>query len=152
MDTESLLKSLNDHVVEYVIIGASALPVHGYSRTTLDIDVFIRPTRDNAERVLEALRDFGYDVTDATVDDLVTKKILIRQYVVETDIHPSVKGVTFQEVWEHKVEDVVGSTPAFFASLDDLIRMKEAAGRPKDLEDLATLREIKRRREQEQSE
>ncbi len=62
MDTESLLKSLNDQDVEYVVIGAAAFPVHGYSRATLDIDIFIRPDRQNARRTLEALQQFGYDV------------------------------------------------------------------------------------------
>jgi predicted nucleotidyltransferase len=51
MDTESLLRSLNARDVQYVIIGATAFPVHGYARATLDIDVFIAATRENAERV-----------------------------------------------------------------------------------------------------
>ena len=48
MDIESLLRSLNDHSVEYVLIGATAFPVHGYARATLDVDVFIRAALDNA--------------------------------------------------------------------------------------------------------
>ena len=129
MDTELLLKSLRDRAVDFVVIGAAAFPVHGYSRATLDIDIFIRPERDNAGRTLEALRDFGYDVTDLTVEDLLTKKVLIRQYVVETDVHPFVAGTTFDEVWANRVEGTCGETPAYFASLDDLIAMKAAAAR-----------------------
>ncbi len=147
MDTESLLKSLNAHNVRYVIIGATAFPVHGYARATLDIDIFIEPTPENARRTLAALQDVGYDVTDLTVEDLLTKKVLIRQYVLETDIHPFVAGVTFDEVWLNRVEDRIGDTPAFFASLDDLIRMKQAAGRPKDKEDLRILMKLKQRKE-----
>jgi predicted nucleotidyltransferase len=146
MDIESLLKLLNDRAVDYVIIGAQALPVHGYTRITLDLDVFIRPTEANAAKVLDALRVFGYDVTDVTVQDLLNTKLLIRQYVIETDIHPSVLGVSFEDVWQHRVAAKHGGTPAFFASLEDLIRMKEAANRPKDQEDLRVLREIQRRR------
>lgn len=147
MDTASLLKSLNDQGVEYVVIGAAAFPVHGYSRATLDIDIFIRPDRQNARRTLEALRHFGYDVADLTIDDLLTKKVLIRQYVQETDVHPFVKGITFEQVWANKVEDKIGSTPVFFAGLDDLIAMKIAADRPRDREDLKYLESLKRRRE-----
>lgn len=143
MDTESLLKSLNAHNVRYVIIGATAFPIHGYARATLDIDIFIDATADNAERTLAALRDTGYDVTDITVEDLQTKKLLIRQYVLETDIHPFVAGISFEEVWKNRVEDVIGQTPAFFAGLDDLIRMKKAAGRPKDVEDVRILLKLK---------
>lgn len=147
MDTESLLKSLNAHNVRYVIIGATAFPVHGYARATLDIDIFIEPTPENARRTLAALRDVGYDVTDLTLEDLLTKKVLIRQHLLETDIHPFVAGVTFDEVWRNRVKDKIGETPAFFASLDDLIRMKQAAGRPKDQEDLRILKKLKQKKE-----
>jgi predicted nucleotidyltransferase len=143
VDTESLLGSLNAHKVRYVVIGAAAFPIHGYARATLDIDIFIEPTRENAERTHAALVAFGYDMSDVTVEELLGKKILIRQYVLETDIHPFVAGATFAEVWERRVEDRLGSIPAAFASLDDLIRMKEAAGRPKDLEDLRVLRKLR---------
>jgi len=149
MDIESLLRSLNGHSVRYVIIGATAFPVHGYVRATLDVDIFIEPTEENGLRTWAALRDFGYDVTDLTVEDLLTKKILIRQYWLETDTHPFVAGVTFDQVWANRVEGAIGETPTLFASLDDLIAMKQAAGRPKDLEDLRALLKLRERREQE---
>jgi predicted nucleotidyltransferase len=143
VDTENLLKSLKGHKVKFVIIGATAFPVHGYSRATLDIDIFIKPEKSNAEKTLVALKNFGYDVKDVTVDELLTKKILIRQYLVETDIHPYVKGVSFDEVWKNKVKSKFGDTFSWFASLDDLIKMKKAAGRPKDIEDLKYLTKLK---------
>jgi predicted nucleotidyltransferase len=143
VDIESLLRSLNDHSVEYVVIGATAFPVHGYARATLDVDIFVRATPENARRTRRALVAFGYDLTDVTDDELLTKKILIRQYLIEADIHPFVRGVTFDEVWSRRVHDRIGQTPTAFASLDDLIRMKEAAGRPKDLEDLRVLRRLR---------
>jgi hypothetical protein len=52
MDTESLLHSLSAHKVRYVVIGATAFPVHGYARATLDIDIFIDPTSTNARHTL----------------------------------------------------------------------------------------------------
>jgi predicted nucleotidyltransferase len=145
MEVEGLLRLLKEHRVRFVIIGATAFPVHGYSRATLDIDLFIEPTPRNAERTRDALRAFGYDVSDVSVDDLLTKKLLIRQYIVETDIHPFVKGTTFRRVWANKVKARFGRTFVWFASLDDLIQMKEAAGRPKDREDLKFLRRLRRR-------
>jgi predicted nucleotidyltransferase len=143
MDTESLLKSLKEHKVRFVIIGATAFPVHGYARATLDIDIFIRPTRDNGLKTLAALKDFGYDVSDIEQDDLLKKKLLIRQYAVETDIHPFVKGVSFERVWKNKVKAKFGKTYVYFASLNDLIKMKQAAARTKDLEDLKYLKRLK---------
>lgn len=56
------------------------------------------------------------------------------------------KGVTFERVWSRSVAGQYGQTEARFASLDDLIEMKEAAGRPQDLEDLRVLLELKRKR------
>jgi predicted nucleotidyltransferase len=143
VDTESLLKSLKEHKVDFVIIGATAFPVHGYARATLDIDIFIRPTEINAKKTWSALKAFGYDLTDVESEDLLRKKLLIRQYAVETDIHPFVKGVSFQDVWRNKVRAKFGHTFVYFASLDDLIKMKRAAGRIKDREDLKYLKKLK---------
>ena len=144
MKTESLLKLLKEHKVEFLIIGATAFPVHGYARATLDIDIFIRPTETNAEKTWAALKAFGYDVTDVRIRDLLKKKLLIRQYIVETDIHPFVKGMSFEDAWKNKVRAKFDDTFVYFASLDDLIKMKRAAARPKDLEDLKYLRKLKR--------
>lgn len=146
MDIPSLLKLLNDRKVEFVIVGATAFPVHGYVRDTLDIDIFIRPTRQNAEKTYTALKAFGYDVTDLSVDELLEKKALFRGYVVEADIHPFITGIpSFDELWSRRIEGSIEGVPVFFADLDSLIRMKEAAGRPKDLEDLKYLRKLKRK-------
>ena len=146
MDIEELLKSLNAHNVEFVIIGATAFPIHGYARATLDIDIFIRPEPKNAGRTLDALRDFGYDTAEVTVEDLLTRKVLIRQYLVETDIHPFVTGIAFDHVWKKRIPGTFGKEKVYYASLDDLIVMKESAGRPKDLEDLKVLKILKEKR------
>ena len=146
MDVENLLKSLKEHKVRFVVIGATAFPVHGYSRATLDIDLFIEPNEANVRRTHEALKSFGYDMSDISLNDLLTKKVLIRQYLVETDIHPFVKGISFDRIWKNRVRAKFGDTFVWFASLDDLIRMKQAAGRPKDAEDLKFLRRLKQKK------
>jgi predicted nucleotidyltransferase len=143
VDIDGLLRSLNGHKARYLVIGASAFPVHGYARATLDLDIFIEPTEENVARVRTALTEFGYDLTDVSLDELRTKKVLIRQYALETDVHPFVKGVTFEDAWARRVNDQIQGVPVAFACLDDLIRMKEAAGRPKDLEDLRVLRRLR---------
>jgi len=146
MDTPKLLRSLNERNVRYVVIGATAFPIHGYARATLDVDIFIEPTKENAAAVHAALRDFGHDVTDLSIDDLLSKKVLIRQYVLQTDIHPFVKGPAFEEVWNGRVPGEIGGIPTFFAGLDELIRMKRAAGRPKDREDLRVLEALREKK------
>ncbi|MFH1854534.1 MAG: nucleotidyltransferase [Candidatus Omnitrophota bacterium] len=146
MDTEGLLKSLKEHKVKFVVIGATAFPVHGYVRTTLDIDIFIEPAEVNAKRTWSALKDFGYDVSDIKIRDLLEKKLLIRQYAVETDIHPFVKGISFERIWRNKIRAKFGDTFVNFPSLSDLIKMKRAARRTKDLEDLKYLTKLKRKK------
>jgi len=145
MDIENLLKLLKEHKARFVIIGAMAFPLYGYSRTTLDTDIFIEATEVNAQRVWKALKKFGYDLSDVSVEDLLTKKLLIRQYTVETDIHPFVKGATFKKVWKDRKSGEIGKIMVNFASLDDLIKMKKAAGRKKDKDDLKILKQIKKR-------
>ena len=146
MNTEKLLKLLNENEVKYVIIGASAFPVHGYVRATLDIDIFIDNSIENAKRTKIALEQFGYNLTEINETDLLETKILIRQYSVETDIHPFVKGITFDEVWKNKVEASYKTAKVYFAGLNSLIKMKKAANRPKDIEDLKYLERLKTRK------
>ncbi len=143
MDISSLLKSLNAQHVQYVVIGATAFPKHGFARATGDIDILIKPTQENARRTIAALARVGYDVTDLTAKEMLAKKILLRQYILATDIHPSAMGVTFETVWRNRVKDEIEGVPVFVAGLDDLIKMKRAADRAKDREDLKALLVIK---------
>ncbi len=76
MDIENLLRLLNENKVKFVIIGATAFPVHGYSRATLDVDIFIQRNKENIKRTLKALSEFGYDVTDISEEVHATKENL----------------------------------------------------------------------------
>jgi predicted nucleotidyltransferase len=144
MDTKKLLHLLNEHKVRFVIIGATACVAHGFERATKDIDIFAEPTRENFEKVFAALEKFGYDLTDTPIDEALQKKLLFRGYILRTDIHPHVTGIDFETVWKNKVHYTFQGEDVYFASLDDLIQMKKAAGRPRDLEDLRHLKEIRR--------
>jgi predicted nucleotidyltransferase len=125
------------------VIGALAFPHHGYARATLDVDVFIDATPENAARCLAALADFAFDVTDLTVEDLTRYKVLIRQYVIQVDLHPFVAGAQFEDVFQRSEASTIGEVPVRVPCLDDLIAMKVAAGRPKDLEDLKYLTQLR---------
>ncbi|PIU84147.1 MAG: hypothetical protein COS68_00240 [Elusimicrobia bacterium CG06_land_8_20_14_3_00_38_11] len=129
--------------MKFVVIGAEAFPAYGYSRTTLDIDIFIEPTIENAQKTIKALKEFGYDVIDdITLESFLDNKTLIRQYLIATDIHPFVKGVEFQNVWKKKIRAKIGNIYVYFPSIEDMIKMKKAAGRVKDKEDLKYLQRI----------
>lgn len=150
MQISQLIKLFNAHKVDYVIIGASAFPAHGWARVTLDTDFFIRPTPENAQRAYRALCEFGYDLTSISAEQLLQKKTLIRGYTVESDIHPYVAGVEdFDMIWDRRIEGRYENEITYFADLDSLITMKEAAARPKDQEDLKYLRELKKQQADE---
>lgn len=143
MKTEILIKLLNEHKVRYVIIGAIAVIAHGHTRLTKDVDFAVDPAEENIRKTLQALKDFGYDISDVTIKEAQEKKLLFRQYIIETDIHPMVKGISFEKLWANRFECLFRGEKAYFASIDDLITMKEEANRPKDQEDLRFLRKIK---------
>lgn len=144
MDTKKLLNSLKDHKVKFVIIGGVACIAHGHARLTKDIDIFVEPVEENMRRTFKALEVCGYDLMDTTVEEALQKKLLFRQYILKTDIHPLVAGVVFEDVWKNKVLYQFEGVDVYFASLDDLIDMKKAAGRGQDLMDIQVLEEIKK--------
>lgn len=146
MDTKTLLHSLKENQVKFVIIGATAGIAHGYSRLTQDLDLFVEPTKENFRRLFKALDNFGYDLSETSVEEAVKKKLLFRGYLLRTDIHPSVKGISWDELWKRKKTFSFLGEEVYFSSLDDLIKMKQAAGRAKDMEDLKYLTEIKKRK------
>lgn len=147
MTIKKLLQSLVGHKVKFVVIGAWAFPSHGYSRATYDIDFFYEPTKANIKRIIAGLREAGYaGVEELTLDQLTTKKTLFRQYSQMTDIHPFVAGATFSEVWKRKKAATIEGVKIFVPSLEDIIIMKKAAGRTKDLADLEVLEEIQRQK------
>lgn len=144
MQPEKLIELFNAHKIKYLLIGAAACSAHGFTRSTSDIDFFIEATPENAQKVLNALSEFGYDVSDLTIDDVLGFKLLFRQYWLDTDIHPFVKGAKFKSAWEKRFRAPFEGVPAAYVSLNDLISMKRAAGRPKDKEDLKHLLHIRK--------
>ena len=146
MGVKRLLKSLLDRKVKFLVIGAWRLPAHGHERMTRDIDIFVEPTRANARRTIAALLDVGYDsVMDVPPEIFLTKKVLLRQYVLQADIHPFVKGVSFKDAWKRRKKTNIKGLGVFVPSLEDLIIMKRAAGRKRDKLDLEVLEAIHQR-------
>ena len=145
MTIQKLLRSLVEHKVIFVVIGAWAFPAYGYTRNTYDIDIFFNPTKANVQWLIRALKNVGYDgLEDLTIDQLLKRKTLFRQYVLDTDIHPFVKGEEVKGVWKTKKEVEIEKVKVYVPSLDNLISMKKATGRTKDLADLEYLEEIKK--------
>lgn len=129
--------------VEFIVVGAHALAVHGIPRATGDIDVFVRPSVDNSRRLFEALQVFGAPVEAHGVskDDFASPG-----YVYQIGLPPrridfltEVSGLTFDEAWQTKVRISVGNVGVFFIGRDAMIKNKRASGRTKDLADVEAL-------------
>lgn len=143
-----ILSELSAAGVEFIVVGAFAVGAHGNPRATGDIDIWVRPTRENAERVLQALRRFGAPLFDLTIEDLMDEQTVFQIGVapVRIDILAGIDGVAFEEAWPRRVIAELGSVRAPVLSLVDLATNKRAAGRPKDLADLVWIeRELKKR-------
>lgn len=136
-----LVEMFNTHGVEYVIVGAHAVGWHGYCRATKDIDFLIRPTKENAARVISALDDFGFGSLGIAEADLLSpEKIVQLGYPPHrADILSSIDGVDTEKVWQTRVSGSFRGQAVSYIAKDQLIENKLAAGRPQDQDDVRKL-------------
>lgn len=142
-DFKELLELFNAHNVEYVIVGAYALAFHGAPRFTGDIDVFVHPSPENAQKILSALADFGFGSLNLTADDFQKLNYVVQlgSPPVRIDIVTSITGVAWEEADGGKQKCLYGDVPVYFLGRDQYITNKRATGRKKDLADLEALGE-----------
>ena len=148
-DYEEFIAALNDRGVRYLVIGAHAVALHARPRATKDLDILLDPAPANARRALAALRDFfGGSHLGLTVGDLTDPRWIIQLGVAPTriDLLCGVPGCpSFDAAWKHRVESRFVPVKARYLGLEDLIRVKEAAGRAQDWADVQFLRRAKAR-------
>jgi hypothetical protein len=142
-DYKELLELFNAHRVEYMIVGAYALAFHGAPRFTADIDILVRPSSQNAQKILSALTDFGFGSLNLTTDDFQKLNYVVQLGTppVRIDIVTSITGVTWEETDGGKQMGLYGDVPVFFLGRDQYVANKRATGRKKDLADLEALGE-----------
>ena len=142
-DFRDMLASLNKHGVEYVIVGSYALAHHGAPRNTGDIDLYIRPSKKNAERLVKVLHDFGFASLGLTQADFIEPDQVIQlgRPPVRIDFLTSISGVTWEEAVRGQSAGLYGDVPVSFLGRAQLTANKRAAGRKKDLADLEALGE-----------
>jgi len=146
-DFKEFLELLNYHKVKYVIVGAHAVTAHSRPRSTGDLDVLIEASKENAKKIVAALTDFGFDSLKLKVEDFCKTGFVIQLGYEPNriDILTSVTGVEWKEIWENKINDVLGSSeiPVFFIGKEQLIKNKMAAGRELDIKDAERLIKFK---------
>jgi predicted nucleotidyltransferase len=142
-DYEEFIESLNRSGARYLIVGAHAVAFHARPRATKDLDLLIESTAENAQRVLEAIRDFLGSDLGLTGKDLTEPGGIVQLGVAPTRIDLLSRLASRQEfsaLWEMRVDAKFGDVDAHYLSLEDLIREKESAGRDQDRADLRSLR------------
>ncbi len=137
-----------DAKVEFLIVGAYALSIHGAPRASGDIDLFVRASPDNAARVVAALDGFGaplaahgVSATDFARAGTVYQIGLPPRRI---DVLTQISGVTFDEAWASRTEAELDGRTIPIIGRDAFLKNKRAAGRPKDLADAARLEKPKR--------
>jgi len=137
----SLLAAFLAAKVEYAVVGGVAVNAHGYVRATNDLDIFIRPTEENACAAFNALRSLGVPLEGLTPADLRNDEENLRFGPEEDhiDILASIGDMPFDQVWSNRIETPVGGLSVPFISKHDLIENKRQVGRLRDLADVEEL-------------
>lgn len=151
-DLSLLLETLARHDVDYVVIGGVAVQVHGHRRTTMDLDLAPDPTPENLRRLAAALDEVDARPLDPALEESEVpatdpERLAVAPIVpLLTTRHGQVhilrepKGARpFAQLRDSALVVAVDGVEVAIVSLDDLIRMKKAAGRPQDLDDIAAL-------------
>lgn len=143
-DFEELLRSLEEHNVDYMIVGGYAVAYHGYPRFTKDIDVFFDCSSENIERLRNALLTFGFRKEQLPREAFASKGNILTFGVTPTrvDLINELDGITFVEAMHNVVRGRYGDVEAKFIGLNDLIRNKKATTRTQDKADAEELEQL----------
>jgi hypothetical protein len=142
-DFKELLELLNEHKVEFILVGAYALAFHGAPRYTGDLDIYIKPDIDNSKNVMKALVKFGFGSVGIKDEDLQKpdRVIQLGYPPVRIDLVTSISGVSWEEANSDKVSGTFGDIPVYYIGKVSFIANKKATGRKKDLADIEALGE-----------
>ena len=140
-----MLQCLAGEDVRFLLVGAYALAAHGYPRATIDIDIWVMPSSENAKAVLRALATFGAPIHDLSEEDLQKDDTIfqIGTAPCRVDITTGASGLRFSDAFDRSIEVDIEGTAVRIPSIDDLIRNKRTSGRTKDLADAEALQALK---------
>jgi hypothetical protein len=142
-DFRDFLKALNNQNVRYMLVGGFSVILHGYSRTTGDMDIWVERTSENYLHLKNAFEEFGMPVFDMTEQNFLHHPawdvFTFGRPPVAIDIMVKVKGLDFDQSYQNSV--VFEDDDLFIRTIhkDNLITAKKSAGRNKDLDDLENI-------------
>lgn len=132
----------NKHAVKYLVIGGYAVSVHGYPRSTKDMDVCIEMSVENAEKMIAVIKDFGFESVELSESDFLSKNFITQlgYEPLRIDILNDLDGVAFAEAWGNKKVVIISEVEINFIGYNELLKVKEKAGRPQDIADISMLK------------
>ena len=136
------IQALNEQQVEYVLVGGMAVILHGYVRTTGDMDIWVNKTKLNYQRLVKAYTQFGMPLFDMTESAFVSDQYdvwSIGAPPVKIEVMTAVKGLNFNETSETAQVYEERGLRIRFIDVDHLIKAKKASGRFRDLDDIEQL-------------
>lgn len=140
-DFKEFLRLLNSKQVEYLLIGGYAVGYYGYPRATADMNIWIAVNRQNAEKVVAVLREYGFEMPELSPELFLIEDRIIRMGVppLRLEVLTSISGVRFEECYAERVRAQLDDVEVSLISLRHLKINKHASGRYKDLDDLQHL-------------
>jgi hypothetical protein len=143
-DYKDMLQALVAEKAEFLLVGAYALAAHGYPRATMDIDIWVMPSPDNADAVLRAVRRFGAPLHNLTKADMEKEGTVFQIGVAprRIDIITAASGLNFKEASSRATSVEIEGITVRIPSIADLIRNKRASGRTKDIADAEALEDL----------
>ena len=142
-DFRDFLNALNKADVRYILVGGYSVVLHGYSRTTGDMDIWMERTSENYKRIIKAFQIFGMPLFDMTESNFLSHPIwdvfTFGTPPVAIDIMVKIEGLNFEDVFQKSVYFEDDDLKIRTINRNDLIAAKKIAGRAKDINDLENL-------------
>ncbi len=143
-DFRDFIEAFNSSEVEYILVGAYSVILHGYSRTTGDLDIWVRKTAENYERIKKGFHLFGMPLFDMTrfnfLENADFDVFSFGRSPVSIDIMTDVKGLIFEDAFAKSSMVKIENILIRLIHYEHLITAKQASGRSKDLDDLENLK------------
>lgn len=143
-DFKEFIESLNANRVRYLVVGGYAMAAHGHPRYTKDLDVWIEVASDNADRIVQALTDFGFGQLALKATDFLDEGAVIQLGYPphRIDLLTAATGVRFSDCYARKIRLPIEGIEADFIDIEGLLENKKATGRMQDLADVEALGQL----------
>lgn len=139
-DFKDFIQALNNNKVKYVLVGGYSVILHGHTRTTGDLDIWVEKSEANYQLLVQTFTEFGLSLFDMTKSNFLSNPQLdvftFGRPPVSIDIITSIKGCVFDEVFQNSTFIAIEDIEIRLIHLKDLLVAKKAANRPKDNDDI----------------